>query len=85
MTHAKAKDLRAEAGKLVDHSENLLVHFRRIEDLKEAALGYLSVELNNRQLCDLELLINRALYPLTGYMNQEDYESVLDTMRLADG
>jgi sulfate adenylyltransferase len=85
MTHSKAKDLHHKSKMLVDHSENLLVHFRRIEDLKEAALGYLSVELNNRQLCDLELLINRALYPLTGYMNQEDYESVLDTMRLADG
>ncbi len=63
----------------------MLVHFRRIEDLKDAALDYQSVELNSRQLCDLELLLNRAFYPLTGYLNQEDYESVLDTMRLADG
>lgn len=68
-----------------DYSESLLVHFRRIESLKEAALGYPSIHLNKRQLCDLELLVNRAFYPLTGYLNSEDYESVLYKMRLADG
>ncbi len=68
-----------------DYSESLLVHFRRIESLKEAALGYPSIHMNKRQLCDLELLVNRAFYPLTGYLNREDYESVLDKMRLADG
>jgi sulfate adenylyltransferase len=68
-----------------DYSESLLVHFRRIESLKEAALGYESVHLNKRQLCDLELLLNRAFYPLTGYLSQEDYESVLDKKRLTDG
>ena len=68
-----------------DYSESLLVHFRRIESLKEAAVGYPSVNLNKRQLCDLELLLNRAFYPLTGYLGREDYESVLDGMRLTDG
>jgi sulfate adenylyltransferase len=68
-----------------DYSESLLVHFRRIESLKEEALEYRSVNLNKRQLCDLELLLNRAFYPLTGYLGQEDYEQVVDAMRLADG
>ncbi|MFH1146565.1 MAG: bifunctional sulfate adenylyltransferase/adenylylsulfate kinase [Pseudomonadota bacterium] len=68
-----------------DYSESLLVHFRRIESLKEAAVSYPSVLLNPRQLCDLELLLNRAFYPLTGYLKQSDYESVLEKMRLADG
>jgi sulfate adenylyltransferase len=85
MTHSKAKDLHRKSKMLVDHSENLLVHFRRIEDLKNQALDYPSIELNSRQLCDLELLLNRAFYPLKGYLNRQDYESVLDTMRLADG
>jgi sulfate adenylyltransferase len=85
MTHSKAKNLYPESRMLVDHSENLLVHFRRIEDLKNLALSYQTIELNSRQLCDLELLLNRAFYPLRGYLNREDYESVLDTMRLADG
>lgn len=70
---------------MTDHSESLLVHPRRAEHLKEAALGYPSLSLNQRQLCDLELLLNRAFYPLRGYLNREDYESVLETMRLANG
>jgi len=68
-----------------NYSENLLVHIRRIESLKEAALDYPSLQLNRRQLCDLELLLNRAFYPLRGYMNRDNYETVLDKMRLADG
>ena len=68
-----------------DYSESLLVHFRRVESLKEAALDYPSINLNKRQLCDLELLLNRAFYPLRGYLNRADYESVLDGMRLSDG
>ena len=68
-----------------DYSETLLVHFRRIESLKEKAVGLRSLELNSRQLCDLELLLNRAFYPLNGYLDQEDHENVLDRMRLTDG
>src|SRR5699024_254136 len=33
----------------------------------------------------LELLMNGAFSPLTGFLNQKDYESVLQSMRLADG
>jgi sulfate adenylyltransferase len=68
-----------------DYSESLLVHFRRIESLKKSALRFPSVNLNKRQLCDLELLLNRAFYPLTGYLGQDEYESVLQDMRLGDG
>lgn len=68
-----------------DYSETLLVHFRRIQALKNASMNHPSVFLNKRQLCDLELLLNRAFYPLRGYLNQEDYESVLTKMRLVDG
>ena len=67
------------------YSENLLVHFRRIEELKGESLEYPSINLNKRQLCDLELLLNRAFYPLTGYLSQDDYESVLERLRLGDG
>lgn len=67
------------------HSENLLVHFRRIERLKQEATRHFSLDLNQRQMCDLELLLNRAFYPLAGYMEREDYESVLNHMRLSDG
>jgi sulfate adenylyltransferase len=38
--------------------------------------------LNDRQLCDLELLSTGAFSPLKGFMTRSDYESVLDRMRL---
>ena len=68
-----------------NHSESLLVHFRRMESLRAEAVQYPSIHLSRRQLCNLELLLNRAFYPLTGYLNREDYEQVLDAQRLTDG
>lgn len=44
-----------------------------------------SWDLSPRQLCDLEMLLSGAFAPLKGFLNQLDYESVLETMRLADG
>ena len=67
------------------HSESLLVHFRRVEHIKSLAVHYQSLNLNERQLCDLELLCNRAFYPLTGFLNKKEYESVLETGRLPEG
>lgn len=66
-------------------SENLLVHFRQLDSLRAEAISSPSVDLNPRQLCLLELLLNRAYYPLPGFMGEEDYQAVLATMRLADG
>lgn len=56
-----------------------------IENYKFIAHELRSVILSQRQLCDLELLLNDGFAPLTGFMNQQDYNSVLQTMRLADG
>jgi sulfate adenylyltransferase len=67
------------------HAQNLLVHFRRAEELKAASLTYKSVALTPGQMRDLELLLTRALYPLAGFMGKKDFESVLSDMRLADG
>jgi len=44
-----------------------------------------SLTLSQRQLCDLELLLNGGFLPLTGFMNQADYNNVLDNMRLSNG
>ena len=68
-----------------EFSESLLVHFRRVEDLRQKALEYKSLALNVRQLSDLELLLNRAFYPLTGFLNRQDYDGVVEQMRLSDG
>jgi sulfate adenylyltransferase len=67
------------------HAEHLIVHFRRAEDIKADSLAYKSHSLTPRQACDLEMLLSRAYYPLTGYLGREDFESVLASMRLADG
>ena len=64
---------------------NLMVDEERKEVLKDLSMHLKSVTLSGRQMCDLELLMNGAFSPLTGFMSSPDYESVLDRMRLQDG
>jgi len=68
-----------------DYSESLVVHFRRAEELRRQAIELVSIDLNERQLFDLELLLNRGFYPLTGFMDRATYESVIEHMTLPDG
>jgi sulfate adenylyltransferase len=63
---------------------NLLVDEERALLLKEIALNLTEITLNERQMCDLELLATGGFSPLKGYMIRSDYESVLDRMRLQD-
>jgi len=65
-------------GSLVD----LLVDEERAATLKDIALSLPDIALNDRQLCDLELIANGAFSPLAGFMTRSDYEPVLDRMRL---
>ena len=71
----------AHGGDLVD----LMVGDERAALLKEMAMTLQDLILNERHLCDLELLATGAFSPLTGFMTRVDYESVLDRMRLQDG
>ena len=41
--------------------------------------------LTDRQLCDCELILDGSFSPLNGFMTEEDYDSVLETMRLENG
>jgi len=44
-----------------------------------------TVEASDRNACDIELLSVGGFSPLTGFMNKEDYESVVANMRLTNG
>lgn len=44
-----------------------------------------SWDLSARQVCDLELLMNGGFFPLKGFLGEEDYNGVVENMRLADG
>jgi sulfate adenylyltransferase len=63
----------------------LLVNEERQQKLKTLSMDLSDISLNERQMCDLELLGNGAFTPLDGFMNRTDYESVLDRMRLQSG
>lgn len=44
-----------------------------------------SWNLTPRQLCDVEMLLNGAFAPLQGFLGKQDYDRVVDSMRLATG
>ncbi|HZB85669.1 MAG TPA: sulfate adenylyltransferase [Gaiellaceae bacterium] len=44
-----------------------------------------TVRLTSRELSDLDMLASGALSPLDGFMGREDYEAVVESMRLASG
>lgn len=55
------------------------------ELLKRQSASLPQWTLNQRQLCDLELLLNGGFSPLQGFLGRADYDRVLVDMRLADG
>ena len=71
--------IEPHGGSLVE----LVVDQERSEMLKDQSTTFPSIVLSGRQLCDLELLLCGAFSPLRGFLNREDYESVLDNMRLS--
>ncbi|MFZ1426325.1 MAG: bifunctional sulfate adenylyltransferase/adenylylsulfate kinase [Geminicoccaceae bacterium] len=55
------------------------------EAAKGGSGGRPSWDLTERQLCDLELILNGGFSPLDGFQGRADYEAVLAGMRLANG
>ena len=68
-------------GELVD----LFASDERAAELKESSRDIPSWTVNQRQICDVELLLNGGFSPLRGFMTAEQLGSVLDDMRLPTG
>jgi sulfate adenylyltransferase len=68
-------------GELVD----IVVNEEEAVELKAQSREWPSWDLTDRQMCDIELLLNGGFSPLRGFMTREDYDSVCDGMRLGDG
>ena len=64
---------------------NLMLVPEAAEQAKSELLNLPSLTINERQICDLEMLLNGGFSPLQGYLNQADYEAVVTDMRLYDG
>jgi sulfate adenylyltransferase len=67
--------IRPHGGSLVD----------RTGERPEGVDGLEQVPLTSRELSDLDMLASGALSPLEGFMGREDYERVVEEMRLAGG
>jgi sulfate adenylyltransferase len=68
-------------GKLID----LIVGEERAAEMKATAKDLGSLTLEERPLCDLELLAVGGFSPLSTFMKKADYERVVGENRLADG
>jgi sulfate adenylyltransferase len=67
--------IRPHGGELVDRTA---ARPERVESLEQVTLA-------SRELSDLGMLASGALSPLDGFMGREDYERVVEEMRLASG
>lgn len=77
----KAEIIPPYGGQLVD----LLIPGESLEAERVRANSLPSLRLTERAVCDLELLAVGGFSPLTQFMGWEDYQRVLNEMRLSDG
>jgi sulfate adenylyltransferase len=68
-------------GALVDRRAPEEEREERLEQAEELP----KVVLGSRGLSDLEMISTGVFSPLTGFMDREDYESVVETMHLSNG
>jgi sulfate adenylyltransferase len=66
-------------------SLSLLVQGERARELRSEVVSLPKLDLTAHQVWDLELLLNGAFTPLTGFLDEANYRAVCERMRLADG
>jgi sulfate adenylyltransferase len=64
---------------------NLLVPETDRQKLADEAANFPKLAVKDRELSDLEMLAVGALSPLTGFVGEDDYRSILETMHLKNG
>ncbi len=69
----------------MSHLKELLVAKQKVIELRKEAIHLPSWDLTQRQVQDIELLLNGAFSPLDGFMTQSNFNSVCKQMRLLDG
>jgi sulfate adenylyltransferase len=80
-TTSRATLISPYGGELVD----LMVPKEDLADARAYASTLPSLQISPRAVCDLEMLANGAFSPLTQFMGEADFRSVVSDMRLADG
>ena len=64
---------------------NIVVGREEAEDLWAEVSGLPSVQISERAMCDLEVMATGGFSPLDRFMSGDDFHSVVNEMRLADG
>ncbi len=72
---ARERLIKPHGGHLVDRLDERPTNVENLE----------TVTLTSREVSDLDMLATGALSPLEGFMGRDDYDRVLDEMRLANG
>ena len=79
LSNSRSEVIPPYGGKL----ENLMVPYHSREKILSTATK--TIECSDRNACDIELLVIGGFSPLRGFMNKENYESVVKRNRTSDG
>lgn len=82
-----ARNTALEMAKQTPHGGTLVNLVVASDEEKEAAIAKatITLEASPRQLCDTELIMNGGFSPLTGFMDEATYNSVVENIALPDG